>query len=161
MHAVFDDETNSITFVRAIPRWFEGRYERHVTLDPLPEDLHLWPEGAARPEVVLCVARDDPKHYRIFKYGKDVDRTVFNPTGKNFGGVLPRPRAPSPADKARMAAMEANAGRWVAWTRDLDRLVGAGDTPDEARAAAARAGYTDIACQWIPPDLSVRGAWSS
>jgi hypothetical protein len=161
MHAVFDDETNSITFVRSIPRWFQGRFERNVTLDPLPKDLQLWPPGAARPERVLCVARDDPKHYRLFKYGKDVDPNTFIPTGKTFIGVLPRPRAPSPEEIERMDAMEANAGRWVAWTRGLGRIVGAGETRDEAIAEAARAGHTDVATEWIPPSLDVRGAWRS
>lgn len=42
-------------------------------------------------------------------------------------------------------------GKWVAWTRDGKRIVAAGGTPEEARAAARRAGVSDIAYEWVPP----------
>ena len=45
----------------------------------------------------------------------------------------------------------AYAGKWIAWSKDAARIVAAGDTPDEARAAAERAGVHEIVYQWVPP----------
>lgn len=42
-------------------------------------------------------------------------------------------------------------GKWVAWTKDGQHIAGAGNTPEEARTAAQRAGVTDIAYEWVPP----------
>src|SRR5262245_61896896 len=52
------------------------------------------------------------------------------------------------------------AGKWVAWTHNGLYILGAGDTPDEARKAAeahgprAAAGWApgrEIAYEWTPP----------
>jgi hypothetical protein len=42
-------------------------------------------------------------------------------------------------------------GKWIAWTRDAMRIVAAGRSPEDVKAAAARAGVTDIAYEWVPP----------
>ncbi len=42
-------------------------------------------------------------------------------------------------------------GKWVVWTKDARRIVAAGDTPAEARAAAEAAGVREIVYQWVPP----------
>lgn len=42
-------------------------------------------------------------------------------------------------------------GRWVAWTQDGKQIVAAGKTPEEVRAAARRAGVSDVAYEWVPP----------
>ncbi len=42
-------------------------------------------------------------------------------------------------------------GKWVVWSKDLRRIVAVGDTPEEARAAAERAGVREIVYQWVPP----------
>jgi hypothetical protein len=43
------------------------------------------------------------------------------------------------------------AGKWVAWTKDAMRIAGVGDTPQEAKAAAEKAGVSEIAYEWVPP----------
>jgi hypothetical protein len=43
------------------------------------------------------------------------------------------------------------AGKWVAWTKDALRIAGVGETPDEAAAAAARIGVTEVVYEWVPP----------
>ncbi|MBI2823250.1 MAG: hypothetical protein HYX69_01010 [Planctomycetia bacterium] len=42
-------------------------------------------------------------------------------------------------------------GKWLAWTKDAMRIVGVGDTPDDARLAAEKAGVTEIVYEWVPP----------
>jgi len=42
-------------------------------------------------------------------------------------------------------------GKWIAWTKDVTRIVGVGGTPQDARAAAARHGVNDVALEWVPP----------
>ncbi len=42
-------------------------------------------------------------------------------------------------------------GKWVVWTKDARQIVAAGDTPEEARAAAERVGVREIVYQWVPP----------
>jgi hypothetical protein len=42
-------------------------------------------------------------------------------------------------------------GKWIAWTKDARRIVAVGDTPEEAQAAAERAGVRDATYQWAPP----------
>jgi hypothetical protein len=150
LYAVFDDRTNSITFVYKIPKGFEGRYESGVKLDRPPTDLHIWPQGADRPEVVLCIAEDDPEHYRVFKYGRDIVKG-FRPTRRNYGGVMEKPFVPTQADRERARIRARNAGRWIAWTRGIKRAVGTGDTRDQAIAQAAHAGVQDVVCEFIPP----------
>ena len=43
------------------------------------------------------------------------------------------------------------AGKWLAWTADALRIAGVGDTPSEAKAAAARAGIAEVVIEWVPP----------
>lgn len=42
-------------------------------------------------------------------------------------------------------------GRWLAWSADGTRLVAAGETFEEVRAAAARAGAPDAILDWVEP----------
>ena len=42
-------------------------------------------------------------------------------------------------------------GKWVAWTKDAMKIVAVGETPEEVRAAAERAGVHDPVYQWVPP----------
>lgn len=46
-----------------------------------------------------------------------------------------------------------HAGRWVAWTEHFGRFVAAGDSREEAIAAARAAGIDHPACEWIPANL--------
>ena len=43
------------------------------------------------------------------------------------------------------------AGKWLAWSQDASRIVAAGDTLDEARVAAERAGCMELVYEWVPP----------
>jgi len=49
------------------------------------------PDGAERPERVLCRYTTDPKHYRVFRSEKEIDRSRFTPTGMAYGGFYTRP----------------------------------------------------------------------
>lgn len=148
LYAVFDDSTNLTTFVRVIPKGFEGKYEAGVSLDPPPADLNEWPRGADRPEVILCVAVDDPRHYRVFKYRRDIAEG-FRQTGRNYGGVEQRPFVPTPDVRNRAEIRARNEGRWIAWTQELERAVATGDSRDQVIAEAARAGFRDVVCEFI------------
>ena len=53
----------------------------------IPEDVHEWPSGADRPEDVLAVARDEPRHFRVFKYRREIDQAQYEPTGMNYAVV--------------------------------------------------------------------------
>ena len=61
--------------------------EEGVELD-LPANYAEWPDGADRPEQVLCVSTTDPKNYKVFKYRREVDPAEYRPTGMNFGGLF-------------------------------------------------------------------------
>ncbi|HWE37417.1 MAG TPA: hypothetical protein VG406_12685 [Isosphaeraceae bacterium] len=115
---------------------------------PPYSDLFRWPVGAARPEVVLCVARDNDKHYKIYKYNNEVELARYRPTGWNFGGFM---RPPTPAEQRKARWRAEHAGRWLAWTRGFGEPVGVGETREMALAEAARAGYGDVVCEWVPP----------
>jgi hypothetical protein len=152
-YAVFDDRDNSITFVQEIPEGFEKEYVAGVILDPPPAGLNIWPRGAERPQVVLCVAVDDPKHYRVYKYKRDIAEG-FEQTGRTYGGVTRRPFVPTRADRERAKIRARNAGRWIAWSQGIGSDHATGDTRDEAFAEAARAGINDVVCEFIPPAVS-------
>ena len=54
----------------------------------IPMNVNLWPEGARRPETILCQPRDDRKHYKLFKYRDEIEGTEWEKTGLNFGGTF-------------------------------------------------------------------------
>jgi len=70
---------------------------------------------------------------------------------------MPRARATttpaqSPQDRTAQGLLRLEyAGRWVAWTEDERRIIAAGATPEEVRAAAERAGHTRFIYDWVPP----------
>jgi hypothetical protein len=47
-----------------------------------------------------------------------------------------------------------HAGQWVAWSEDFSRIIAAGGSREEVRAAAIVAGDELPLCEWIPLDLS-------
>jgi hypothetical protein len=47
-------------------------------------------------------------------------------------------------------------GKWVAWTSDGRKIVGAGDTASEARIAAEKAGVHNGLFEWIPKQEELR-----
>ena len=62
------------------------RIQEGVELD-LPVNYDTWSEGAESPEQIVCTSVTNPKHYKMFKYLRDVDPTEFKPTGKHFAGI--------------------------------------------------------------------------
>ncbi len=54
-------------------RGFEIRCVDAVVLDYNMELVHHWPEGDPCPEVCVGRAKDDPKRYKVFRYGSDCD----------------------------------------------------------------------------------------
>lgn len=51
--------------------------EEGVTLDYNMEAVHSWPDGEKRPEA--CLGRDpkNPKHYKVFKYGEELNKAGY------------------------------------------------------------------------------------
>ena len=47
--------------------------------------------------------------------------------------------------------MRGHAGRWIAWTPDLDRIVASSVDPLEVRARVREAGIDGLVYEWIPP----------
>jgi hypothetical protein len=47
-------------------------------------------------------------------------------------------------------------GKWIAWSSDGLRIIAAGDSPTEARAAAEQAGVFDAMFEWVPPKEQLR-----
>jgi hypothetical protein len=99
-----------------------------VALD-VPDDLTTWPDGADAPEVVLCRSADDPRHFRVFKYRRDV-RPPFVPENKNFFPIANW--CLFAESLRRLEAIAAKAGpeetpeEWEALRRGLRESLGAG-----------------------------------
>jgi hypothetical protein len=75
---------------KAVPPEWEIRPD--VVLDGITPDLHKWPVGADSPEAVLCVSKADEKHFHVFKYRREIDRSRFRETGWNYGGIYAETR---------------------------------------------------------------------
>ena len=79
----------SLYFVTEAPDNLDGLVE----IDPgawveVPMNVSAWPEGARRPESVLCRSMEDRKHYKIFKYRDEIEGTEWEEAGLNFGGTF-------------------------------------------------------------------------
>jgi hypothetical protein len=89
MYAVTVEPLNAVVFLAEPPSGDSWKVQDGVWLD-IPSNYDSWPDGAESPEQVLCVSTSNPKHYKVFKYYKDVNEAEFRPTGKRFGGVYSR-----------------------------------------------------------------------
>ena len=50
-------------------------------------------------------------------------------------------------------------GKWVLWSRDGMRIVGVGETVEQAERTARQAGESEFIYEWIPPaDAGLLGA---
>jgi len=58
---------------------FAGPVEEGVTIDYDMEAVHRWPDGAERPEACVGRAPDNPKHYKVFKYARDLKAAGHTP----------------------------------------------------------------------------------
>ncbi len=114
IYALIDPKRNVISFIKQLPRWLDAEYQQtlgvqvlhDVKLDPIPTDLNIWPDGEVRPETVVCSYRENPDHFRVFKYSKEIDKRRFLPSGRTYGGVyriplfLPKPEEPAAARRS-------------------------------------------------------------
>ena len=88
MHAVKHLREQFVCFIAdECPSEREGLIvEEGAWIDVAP-NISLWPEGARRPEQVLCQSVSDLKHYKLFKYRNEIPQDYCE-TGLNFGGTF-------------------------------------------------------------------------
>jgi hypothetical protein len=86
--AVKTPPLTSIYFLMDLPDNTEGLEVEEGAWVEVPTNVNAWPEGARRPETVLCRSREDPKHYKLFKYRNEIEGTEWEETGLNFGGTF-------------------------------------------------------------------------
>ena len=79
---------NSLFFLTGFPREPKGLEIKVGDWIDVPPNVNAWPEGVMAPEQILCRSKDDPKHYKIFKYRREVDGEEWEETGLNFGGTF-------------------------------------------------------------------------
>lgn len=88
--AVRTPPLDSVYFLTELPDSREGlEIEEGAWID-IPPNVHAWPPGIRAPEQILCRSRDDPEHYKLFKYRDEVDGDEWEETGLNFGGTFSR-----------------------------------------------------------------------
>lgn len=63
-----------------------GRVVEDVEVE-VPDDISDWPRGAERPQNVLAVARDNPRHFAAFKYQREMDPARYEPAGMSYAVV--------------------------------------------------------------------------
>jgi hypothetical protein len=88
MYAIFDRETGQLSFAVRIAPGFRDRWQKGVTLDPLPADLSTLPDGALWDDRVVGVRSGDHGHYRVFSDTADVEGSGFRSTGMIYGGTF-------------------------------------------------------------------------
>jgi len=78
MFLVRDPRTNFLVYTREDPRadGYLGAVESGVTLD-YPLEVHEWPDGAPRPEIVVGVRGPDRKEHRVFRFDEDRRRAGY------------------------------------------------------------------------------------
>ena len=86
--AVKTPPLKSVYFVTERPEDLSGLKIEDGAWIEIPTNVYAWPEGARRPEPVLCQSKDDPRHYKLFKYCDEIEGTEWEDTGLNFGGTF-------------------------------------------------------------------------
>ena len=61
----------------------KGRVVEDVTLDYDMEAVHSWPDGQAMPEACVGRAPDHSKHYKVFKYSRELTSEGYEPVVGN------------------------------------------------------------------------------
>ena len=62
------------------------------------------------------------------------------------------PRAqPAQGDTPQAMLRREHAGKWIAWSEDESRIIAVGETAEEIRATAERAGHLRFIYDWVPP----------
>ena len=78
----------ALYFLTELPRDPKGlEIDRGAWID-IPSNVHAWPEGVKQPEQVLCRSSEDPKHYKLYKYRREIEGTDWEDTGLLFGGTF-------------------------------------------------------------------------
>jgi hypothetical protein len=78
----------SIYFLNGFPKDPEGLEIKLGDWIDIPPNVHAWPEGTKAPEQVLCRSKEDPKHYKLYKYRREIEGTDWEDTGLLFGGTF-------------------------------------------------------------------------
>ena len=86
LYAVTIEPLNATFFLSQQPDDNEWQVQEGVELE-IPFNYDTWSDGAEPPDQTLCVSITDPKHYKMFKYKRNVDPAQFKPAGRHFGGV--------------------------------------------------------------------------
>jgi hypothetical protein len=73
LHAVIMGPFNAIFFVSERPDANEWEVQEGVSLD-IPFNYDTRPDGEEAPEQILCRSVSDSKHYKMFKYSRDIGR---------------------------------------------------------------------------------------
>jgi hypothetical protein len=58
-------------------RGFRGSLIEGVSLDYEPLKVYHWPDGDPSPEACVGRAKDDPKRYKVFRYGSECDAAGY------------------------------------------------------------------------------------
>lgn len=87
-YAVKTPPLRSIYFLMDLPEDREGLEIEDGAWVDIPPNVHAWPPGTNAPEQVLCRLRQDPKHYKLFKYRDEIDGADWEDTGMNLGGTF-------------------------------------------------------------------------
>lgn len=140
-YAIPVDEMNVIVFLdEPPPKGYEdyhGEPEVGVRLD-LPQDLHLWPNGAKAPEIVLARSRSDRRHFKAFKYRDEFERErpFFEDTHRTFNIYNKRQFVELMKGVIRFR----HHGQWIAWTRDRKNLLAAANSFEQLDEQVERSG---------------------
>jgi hypothetical protein len=89
--AVKVPEMNAIIFLTTdVPENRAGlEFEEGAWVEISPND-HLQSNGTEGTRYKLCQSTTDPRHYKLFWSGEEIDRTEFTPTGMLHGGIYSR-----------------------------------------------------------------------
>ena len=101
LYAVTIELLNAIYFVSDRPDECPWEVQEGVELE-LDPIYGTWTPDLGPLRQILCVSNSDPKYYRVLTNPKDIDPLGLRPTGRDFGGLFPKPawerfakRAPS------------------------------------------------------------------
>jgi hypothetical protein len=90
LYAVTIDQLNAIFFVSDRPDDNEWEVEEGVSLE-LDPIYGTWTPDLGPLRQILCVSSSDPKYFKVFLNTEDIGPKGFRPTGRDFGGLFPKP----------------------------------------------------------------------
>jgi hypothetical protein len=78
----------SVYFLTELPTDTDGlEIELGAWIDIAP-NVYAMPPGTKPPEQVLCRSTEDPKHYKLYRYRREIEGTDYEETGLMFGGTF-------------------------------------------------------------------------